>query len=306
MAVVVFGSINTDLALSVATLPKPGETVLTMGYEAVAGGKGCNQAVAAAKLGAEVRMIGCVGGDAWASIPLDAMRAAGVDTSGVRTVDAPTAIAAVMVAESGENSIVVASGANLEVRASDLDGLGGGGVLVCQMEVPVGEIAAALLAAKAAGARTILNLAPAGVLPAEARGAVDYWVVNVLEVQALAEQVGLASSDDLPALTRALAQQLRACVVTTLGARGAVAVQADGSGWRVSALAKDVVDTTGAGDAFVGGLAAALAEAQALPEALKLASTAGGLACTGFGAQAGLPAASEVATVLREISVTSL
>ena len=115
MTVIVFGSINVDIALPVDHLPVPGETVLTGGYEVVPGGKGCNQAVAAGKLGADVRMVGAIGDDAWASIPMQAREAAGIDTQDVRIVGSPTALAAVMVADDGENSIIVASGANKEV-----------------------------------------------------------------------------------------------------------------------------------------------------------------------------------------------
>ena len=190
MAVIVFGSINTDIALGVGHLPVPGETVLTAGYQAVPGGKGCNQAVAAAKLGADVRMVGAVGDDAMAEVPMAAMQAAGVDTHDVRIAERPTGLAAVMVAEDGENAIVVASGANLAVRADQLSDIRAGDVLVCQMEVPFAETAAALALAKAAGAVTVLNLAPFGELPDAAWGAVDYWVVNELEAAALAVQVG--------------------------------------------------------------------------------------------------------------------
>ncbi len=308
MSVVVFGSINTDLALKVPHLPTPGETVLSEGYDAVAGGKGCNQAVAAAKLGADVRMIGAVGDDAWAAIPMAAMKAANVDTLDVRVVGAPTGLASVMVAADGENAIVVASGANRQVSAEQLVDLGTDDVLVCQMEVPFGETAAALRKARAAGARTLLNLAPFGELPEEARNAVDFWLVNKVEGEALAEQLGDAPTQqgDPVSLTLRLARRLRAAVIMTLGGEGVVAVAADGAAWRLAAPKVGVVDTTGAGDAFVGGFAVALAEGVSMPEALELAVAAGASACTGFGAQAGPKDRDALREILEGIAVRSL
>ena len=303
MTVIVFGSINLDIALAVDHLPVPGETVLSPSYQSVPGGKGCNQAVAAAKLGADVRMVGAVGDDAWASIPLQAMEAAGVDVHDVRITGTPTGLASVMVADDGENAIIVASGANRRVLAAQLTDVRAGDVLVCQMEVPFEETAAALLKAKEAGATTVLNLAPFGELPKRAWGAVDYWLVNELEGRALAQQVGLMAVVEPAALNAHLAERLQATVIMTLGGEGAVAATASGESWHVSALPVDVVDTTGAGDAFTGGLAAGLAKGGSLPDALRLAAAAGALACTGFGAQASLPTADEAAEALARILV---
>ena len=303
MPVIVFGSINLDIALGVDHLPVPGETVLTEGYQAVPGGKGCNQAVAAAKLGADTRMVGAVGDDAWAAIPMQAMQAAGVDTADVRLADKPTGLAAVMVADDGQNSIIVASGANRAVLASQMNDIRTGDVLVCQMEVPFEETADALLKAKAAGAVTVLNLAPFGELPPRAWGAVDYWLVNELEGKSLAEQIGLMAVIEPAALAEHLSDRLKATVIMTLGGDGAVAVEANGTVWRVPVLPVEVVDTTGAGDAFTGGLAAALAKGESLPDALRLASAAGALACTGFGAQTSLPTADDAANVVNRIRV---
>ena len=306
MTVIVFGSINLDIALAVDHLPVPGETVLSPSYQSVPGGKGCNQAVAAAKLGADVRMVGAVGDDAWASIPLQAMEAAGVDIHDVRITETPTGLASVMVADDGENAIIVASGANRRVLAAQLTDVRAGDVLVCQMEVPFEETAEALLKAKAAGAVTVLNLAPFGELPERAWGAVDYWLVNEIEGEALAQQIGLMAVVDPVALAGHLAERLQSAVIMTLGGEGAVAVEANGTAWRVPALPVEVVDTTGAGDAFTGGLAAALAKGDSLPDALILASAVGSLACTGFGAQAGLTADARLTNSLGRIRVESL
>ena len=306
MTVIVFGSINVDIALQVDHLPVPGETVLTGGYEVVPGGKGCNQAVAAGKLGADVRMVGAIGDDAWASIPMQAMEAAGVDTQDVRIVGSPTALAAVMVADDGENSIIVASGANKEVRATQLSDVRADDVLVCQMEVLFDETADALLKAKAAGATTVLNLAPFGLLPERARGAVDYWLVNALEGEALAGEVELPAFFDPGSVAGRLAERMGATVIMTLGGEGAIAVDPKGSGCQVSALPVDIVDTTGAGDAFTGGFAAALARGDDLMTAMKLATAAAGLACTGFGAQTSQPDLEAVERVLDRIAVSAL
>ncbi len=237
---------------------------------------------------------------------MEAMEAAGVDTHDVRIADKPTGLASVMVADDGENAIIVASGANRAVLASQLNDIRAGDVLVCQMEVLFEETAEALLKAKAAGAVTVLNLAPFGELPARAWDAVDYWLVNELEGKALAEQIGLMAVVEPAALAEHLAERLKATVIMTLGGNGAVAVEADGTVWRVPALPVQVVDATGADDAFTGGFATSLAKGDSLPDALKLAAVAGGLACTGFGAQAGLSPGIDVHAITANITVEVL
>ena len=288
--ITVFGSINVDLVARVVALPGPGETVLAPDYEAVAGGKGANQAVAAARAlegtGAATRMIGCVGRDGFAEIALATMRDCAIDLSAVAAVAEPTGCAMIGVDAAGANQIIVASGANRALRASRLDDrlLGPESTLVLQLEVDPGETWAVIARAKTAGARVILNTAPAAPVPPDVAASCDVLVMNEIEA------VMLAGGGNHPVkAARAVSQDWGVTTVVTLGADGARAFTARGEAWRIGALAVEVVDTTAAGDAFVGVLAAALDGGEALAGALRLASVAGGLACEIAGAQPSLP-----------------
>ncbi len=280
----VLGSINADLVLEVDGLPRPGETVLCPGWRFAHGGKGANQAAAAARFGARVRFLGRVGADPWGPILRQGLAEAGVEVAGLGLSQRPSGTAVIAVDRSGENLILVASGANLDVSLDQLDaaGLGPGVTFLCQNEIPLPVTLGALARARAAGARTILNLAPASSLAADALDPVDLLIVNQHEAAALLGR-------RMPAEEAAaeLAGPARTCVLT-LGPEGAVAV-GPGGGWRVPALPVRVVDTTGAGDAFVGALAAGLDGGLALPEALARASVAAGLACERLGAREGQP-----------------
>lgn len=297
--ILVFGSLNMDLTMTVASLPRPGETVLCPSYRTLPGGKGNNQAVAAARAGAAVTMVGRVGDDEFGRRLRSNLTDNGVDAAGVAAGSTPTGIAAIAVDGRGENCITVASGANLELRAGDVSDamLSPGTTVVAQMEVPVDETLALLRRARAAGARTLLNLAPAPALDAGAAAdlaaavaaAVDVLVVNELEGAALA---GGAAGDGL-SLCRKLAGELGTACVMTLGGQGAVAAEG-GRLWRVRALPIEVVDTTGAGDTFTGVLAAALDAGRVLPEGLARAGAAAGLACCGIGAQDSMPDAARI------------
>jgi len=284
--------------LRVATLPRPGETVLTPAYAAVAGGKGANQAVAAARAGARVRMIGCVGRDGFAEPALAELRAAGVDLAGVARVAAATACAMVCVDAEGRNQIAVASGANLETRADQLDAvsLDAGATLVLQLEIDPEANWDAVRRAHDAGARIVLNSAPAAPVPATVLERLDCLVMNEIEAPMLARAVlpgGGENGDDPTAAARALARAFDLAAIVTLGDAGAVAFEND---TRLSIGALDVraVDTTGAGDAFTGALAAALDQGRDLADALRRASVAGGLACETAGAQ---PSLADVAAI---------
>ena len=305
--IVVFGSINIDLVLRVETLPRPGETVLTPAYAAVPGGKGANQAVAAARAGARVRMVGCVGRDGFAEPALAELRAAGVDLAGVERVAAATACAMVCVDAEGHNQIAVAGGANRETRASQLDAvsLGPGMTLVLQLEIDPEANWEAVRRAHEAGARIVLNSAPAAPIPAEVLRRLDYLVMNEIEAPMLARAVlpGGAKSDpdgdpgdDPVAAARALAQAFDLAAIVTLGDAGPAAFE-NRARLSIGALDVRVVDTTGAGDGFTGALAAALDGGRDLAAALRRASVAGGLACETAGAQPSLAddAAIEVA-----------
>ncbi|MBL8837115.1 MAG: ribokinase [Alphaproteobacteria bacterium] len=296
--IVVFGSINIDLVFRLPTLPAAGETVLGDSYSVVAGGKGANQAVAAARDGARVALVGAVGDDGFTAPALAELGAAGVDLTRVARVAAPTGCAAIAVDAKGANLILVASGANLHARAAMVpdEWLDRGTTLVVQREVPMAELAALLPRARARGCRVVLNTAPAGPIPAAALAAVDVLVANEGEAAALAAERGLAGGG-----AAALAQALGCVVVVTRGGDG---VEAAGGGTvlRGRALKITPVDTTGAGDCFVGVLAAALDRGAALGPALHRAAVAAGLACTRLGAQPGMPTRSETDARLGDLA----
>ncbi len=285
---VVFGSINVDLVFRVPRLPGPGETVLGPGYATIPGGKGANQAVAAALDGARVAMIGRVGRDAFAGLALDSLARAGVDIRGVAHDDAPTGCAVIAVDNAGENQIVVASGANARVAADQASDamLGPDTTLVLQMECPAGENAALIGRARRRGARIVLNLAPASMLPGGVLRAVDILVVNRGEAAWLAREHGVCGGDER-VMAVALALHLGVTVILTMGAEGALAA-GSGAVWEIGALPVVPVDTTGAGDAFVGVLAASLDRGESIEDALHRAAVAAGLACETLGAQGSL------------------
>ncbi|HEY3912571.1 MAG TPA: ribokinase [Stellaceae bacterium] len=277
--ILVFGSINVDLVVPVPHLPGPGETVLGGDYALLAGGKGANQALAARRADAEVVLAGAVGTDAFAAVALDPLSRAGIDTRLVRHVAQPTGCAAIMVSRGGENAIAVASGANAAVRADQVPAelLGPGTILLAQMEVPPGETVALIRRAWACGGSIVLNLAPALPIDPELLGDIDVLVANEGEAAALGPS---------PAAT---ARSLRRGLVVTRGPAGAVAYLAEGGTMTVPALPIVPVDTTGAGDTFVGVLAAALDNGASLEPALRRASAAAGLACLAHGAQTAMP-----------------
>ncbi len=296
--ITVFGSLNADLVCPVEHLPAPGETVTGPGYSVVPGGKGANQALAAALAGAPVRFVGAVGRDGFREPALSSLKTGGVDLSALADSDRQTACAFIGVDPKGENQIIVASGANLDARAAQLEGLslGAGDLLLLQMEVTPAENWRAVEIAKAAGARVVLNLAPAGVVPPPVLQQVDVLIVNETEASQLAAQLGLPETAPEQIAARLAADFVRCCIVT-LGAAG-VAAFGTGGTHRLPALAVEVVDTTAAGDAFVGGFAAALHRGAPMDAALAQGIVAGGLACRKLGAQSSLPTAAEIAETL--------
>ncbi len=282
--ILVFGSVNVDLVFPVPRLPGPGETVLGGDYALFAGGKGANQALAARRAGAEVTLVGAVGRDGFAAAALDPLSRAGIDIRLVRTVAQPTGCAAIMVSSSGENMIAVASGANAAVRCDQVPDelLAPGTMLVAQMEVPPAETAAMVRRVRAGGGRSVLNLAPASPIAPELLRDIDLVVANEGEADALGPD---------PARVAGLVRQ---GLVVTRGAAGATAYLADGRRLSVPALPVVPVDTTGAGDTFVGVLAAALDLGASLEAALRRASAAAGLACLARGAQTAMPDAAAI------------
>jgi len=277
--ILVFGSINIDVLVPVPRLPLPGETVLGGDYALLPGGKGANQALAARRAGASVTMAGAVGNDRFAALALENLHRHGVDLGLVRRVGRPTGCAAIMVGAAGENLIAVAPGANHAAEADSVPDsvLGSGTILVCQMEVPPAENWALIARTRAAGARTVLNLAPAAPIDPAHVAQIDILVANAGEAGALgADPAGVA-------------RRLRQAFVVTGGSEGSTAYLADGGRIDTPALAIEPVDTTGAGDTFVGVLAAGLERRLALPAALREASAAAALACLANGAQSAMP-----------------
>lgn len=303
--IIVFGSINFDFVVSVDHLPLPGETVLGDGYQIVPGGKGGNQACAAARAIAQpapaVVMIGMVGPDPWADTSTRLLADASVILDRVGTADAATGCAAIMVDQAGENAIAVASGANRYVRADQVPDslLGPDHWLVLQMEVPHDQNWALVARAQDRGARIILNVAPAAAVPAAVLDAIDVLVVNEIEARQVARALG--QDDGTPEMLAAMiGNRHRLVCVVTLGSAGVIA-WSDGDMVRVPALPVDVRDTTGAGDCFVGVLAAGLAMEAPLSAALERAACAAGLCCGKAGAQSSFPRAQDIDAAVRTL-----
>lgn len=293
MTVLVFGSANADLVFAVPELPAPGVTVLGEGVRSFPGGKGANQAVAAAKDGAATAFAGCVGRDGFADVATAALRAAGVDVSRVAVVAAATGCASICVDPAGRNQIAVAPGANMAARAVQVEdaALSPTTTLLLQMEVLAEEVAALIHRARARGARVVLNLAPPGELPLEALRALDLLVVNEHEAAVLAARLGCASD------AAALRAVLGVDVAVTRGEAGAEAATASGQIF-VPAFPVAAVDTTGAGDCWCGVLCAALDRGLTLEAAMRRASAAAAIACTRAGAAASSPVAAETDALL--------
>jgi len=277
--IVVLGSANADLVVEVDRRPAAGETVLGSDTAVLPGGKGANTAVAAARLGAEVAFLGAVGNDAYGELLIDSLRAAGVDTSLVRRGERPTGIAYITVTPDGENSIVVSPGANSALTEEDVD-LGNPEVLVVSLEVPVAVVSHAIERAAAQGIRSVVNLSPVARL---SLSTVDTLVVNEHEASWLAGK---------PEPRRLLDLGPRAAVVT-LGAKGCAIAFADEL-HEIPAPQVDPVDTTGAGDAFTGALAAGLAAGADLVTAAERAVRVAAISVTRRGAQPSYPVASEL------------
>ncbi len=298
--VVVCGSLNMDVVVQSARRPATGETLLGATVSFLPGGKGLNQAVAAARLGVPTAMVGAVGNDAFANSLRGFLADSDIDSSGVREIDGPATGVAIIQVAARDNAITVASGANLrfsrymvrqEPQADE--------VWVAQFETPLAETHAILRRARAAGARTVLNLAPFLAFPETLLKQVDVAVLNEIEL-AQATRSTLRNNSGLRQVVAAC-QKVRdkgaRAVVATLGARGAVVVTADGAA-TVPAFKAKVVDTTGAGDCFVGALAARMAKGVTPVEAARYASAAASCSVERLGAAPSMPTAREVSARL--------
>lgn len=289
--VAVVGSYNHDLSMAVESLPSPGETVLGGEFAEGTGGKGSNQAVGAARLGAATSFVGCLGMDRFGDAALDLWDEEGVSAAVRRTTETHTGVAFVVVGDDGENLITVAPGANERLSADDVRSAAGAvrsaDVLLCQLETDLAPVEAAAGIAADAGTEVILNPAPACDLPASLLANVDVLTPNRTEARTLAGRERAAETTGA-SLLDALSGFGVPRTVLTLGADGAL-VDDGGVREHVPAIDVDVVDTTGGGDAFNAGLAVARAEGRSLSDAVRFGCVCGGLACTESGVVPSLP-----------------
>lgn len=304
--IAVVGSSNTDMIISMGRIPKPGETIIGGDFAMAAGGKGANQAVAAARAGGRVSFIARVGDDLFGEQAIRGFAADGIDVRHVlKDGSAPSGVALIFVGGDGENSIGVASGANARLSPDDIalarEAIGSAGVLLVQLEIPIETVRAAVLAA-ARDARVILNPAPAQPLDDDLLGRVSILTPNETEAALL---TGLEVEDEAGAALAAEALRRRGpeIVIITLGAKGALV--SDASGTRlVPAFSVDPVDTTAAGDVFNGALAIALSEDRPLDEAVRFANAAAAISVTRPGAQPSAPGRTEIEALIAENCVT--
>ncbi len=297
--IVVVGSINMDLVARVARLPRPGETVQGSSFMQVPGGKGANQAVAAARLGADVEMIGRVGDDAFGGQLVESLRGSGVRTDIVQTTaNCPSGLALIGVEDSGQNAITVIGGANQYLTPTDIEAhaaaIAAADALLVQLEVPIATVVAAVSVASEHRVLTVLDPAPAPALelPSELF-AVDVLSPNQAEAEALTG-VSVTTVADAVLASRKLHERGAPRVVIKLGKQGALAGESGSQPIHIPAPPVRVVDTTAAGDAFTAALAIALVEGQSLAAATRFACAAGSLATTRSGAQTAMPSRAEV------------
>ena len=304
--IVVVGSFNMDLVVRLPVIPKPGETLLGGVFATYPGGKGSNQAVAAARLGGEVATIGRVGADAFGEQLLAMAQSEGIDTRFVGVdPNAATGVALIQVDARGQNSIAVASGANFTLTSADVAAafaqLGQIDLLVMPLETPIDTILTAAMLARQAGARVVLNPAPAQRLGPELLRNVDLLIPNEHEAAFMTE-IDIQSPQDARQAAACLLRSGPGCVIVTMGRQGALIAEPaepEIAYGQVAAFSVQAVDTTAAGDAFVGALAVALGEGRPLPAAARFASAAAAISVTRIGAQPSLPRRAEVEAFLR-------
>lgn len=309
-SIAVVGSINIDLVTKTVKIPKPGETVIGGDLATVPGGKGANQAVAAARLGADVSMVGRVGDDVFASQLRQNLAAARVDLTYVfESPNSASGVALIVVDETGENSIVVASGANAKVTPADVeaaaDVIARADALLLQLEIPLEAVLQAAELGHQQGVKVILNPAPARALPAELLALVDILIPNESETAHLSG-LPTGNHEEIRAAATKLHDLGVGTIILTLGERGALLAQEKGMRHFPAFAVDRVVDTTAAGDAFVGGLATAIAEGKAIPDAIPWANAAGALTVTRAGAQPSLPTRQEVEALLAQATADQL
>ena len=293
--IIVVGSLNADLVVRAPRFPQPGETISGEDLKIIPGGKGANQSVAAARQGASVAMVGRVGNDSFGPELINNLKHNGVDTAHVQIdSEAATGTATIIVDANGQNSIVLSPGGNGRVSPADLNTVSFSDykLLLLQLEIPLEPVLAAAKRAKEKGLRVLLNPAPARTLPDELIALPDFIVPNEGELSLLTNQPvqDLTSAENA---ARALLAQGAQTVIVTLGANGALIVNREVTK-HIPAFQVDVVDTTAAGDAFIGGFASALLQNKPLGEAVRSGCACGALAATKFGAQPSMPTKEEV------------
>ncbi len=302
--IIVFGSNVLDIFFDRADLPPRDTAVFLESHVEAPGGKGANQAVAAARAGAEVRFFGALGEGGHGRQMYKNLAANGIDVSGIEFIDTPSGLASIFVDKTdGTHRIVVSQGANLKARQESVPDklLTKDALVLVQGELPLAETEALIARAHQKGCRTVLNLAPVSPISEEALRNLDVIVLNEHEADALGKRLGMETEDKV-AFAAALYARFRLTTVVTLGPDGALCCGPDGL-ITVSPLPIKAVDTVGAGDAFVGFLSAGLDRGLSLGESLRQAAVAGSLACTKTGAQAALPHASEIAPHLSKVTV---
>ncbi|GAC1037482.1 ribokinase [Pseudomonas sp. No.117] len=298
--VIVIGSLNMDLVVRAPRLPRGGETLAGHTFATAPGGKGANQAVAAARLGARVAMIGCVGADPYGELLTHGLRQEGIDCRAVAVAaEVPTGIASILVDDQGQNAIVIVAGGNGELSAAHLQAqetlLDQAKLVIAQLEVPLATVGAALARAHALGKTVILNPAPAtGPLPAEWYTHIDYLVPNESEASLLTG-LPVETLEQAEAAARQLVAAGARQVLLTLGSQGLLEVSA-GHCRHHPATPVKAVDTTAAGDTFLGGFAAGLAEGLSVADAIALGQRAAAIAVTRPGAQPSIPTRQELAS----------
>ncbi|WP_460117991.1 ribokinase [Pseudomonas sp. H3_G09] len=295
--VVVIGSLNMDLVTRAPRLPRGGETLIGHSFATVSGGKGANQAVAAARLGAQVAMIGCVGNDDYGVRLRDALLAERIDCQAISVVEDSSGVALIVVDDNSQNAIVIVAGANGAMTPAVIDRfdavLQAADVVICQLEIPDATVGHALKRARELGKTVILNPAPASrPLPADWFAAIDYLIPNESEAAALSA-IAVDSLQSAETAATQLIAMGAGKVIVTLGAQGSLF--ANGKGFEhFPAPTVKAVDTTAAGDTFVGGFAAALADGKSEAEAIRYGQIAAALSVTRAGAQPSIPTMSEV------------
>lgn len=300
-SIIVVGSLNMDLVVTVPHHPKPGESVLGSSYATYPGGKGANQAVAAARVGSNVQMLGLVGDDAFGGQLRANLEVNGVNVSQVKTVPSPSGIALITVDAQGENTIVASLGANnlLLPDRIPVDVLITAKIILMQLEMPIETVQFVTETAAAKEIPVLLNAAPVEPLPDPLLQGIHYLIVNESEATLLSEVVVRTQDDALTAAQRLRQRGIQTAIIT-LGNRGVIWSGPESEG-HLPAHQVDVVDTTAAGDAFCGGFAACLAEGLPLETALKFANAAGAIAITRPGAQPSLGNRAEIESLLERL-----